>query len=138
MVNEWLFWQVGGLGPMCGQAHHFRNYAPEKIQYGIDRYTNEVNRLYGVMEVRLRKTPFLAGAYSIADMAAYPWVVPYKNQGQDLNEFPHLRKWFDGMKERPAVRRAIESGLEMRGKVQEDIRQNAEVQKILFGQRARI
>ena len=83
-VEQWLFWQMAGLGPMAGQCHHFRNYAPERIQYGIDRYTNEVHRLYGVMNRRLESREYLAGEYSIADMACYPWVRPYKNQGQDL------------------------------------------------------
>src|SRR6185436_11552161 len=90
-VTQWVMWQMGGLGPMAGQAHHFRNYAPEKIPYAIDRYTNEVNRLYGVMNRRLADREFLAGAYSIADIAAYPWVVPFANQGQDLAEFPNLQ-----------------------------------------------
>ena len=105
-VEQWLFWQVGGLGPMAGQAHHFRNYAVEKIPYAIDRYVNEVNRLYGVLDRRLADREFLAGDYSIADMACYPWVRPYKNQGQDLAEFPHLEAWFQRVRERPAVAKA--------------------------------
>ena len=117
-VDEWLFWQMGGLGPMAGQAHHFRNYAPEKIKYGIDRYTNEVNRLYGVMNKRLADRDYLAGAYSIADMASYPWVRPYKNQGQDLAEFPHLERWFQRMRERPAVAKAVKIGEELRDELQ--------------------
>src|SRR6187402_3317706 len=96
-VEQWLFWQVGGLGPMAGQAHHFRQYAPEKIAYAIDRYTNECNRLYGVLDRRLADRDFLAGDYSIADMAAYPWVRPYKNQGQDLEDFPNLKRWFEAI-----------------------------------------
>ena len=103
-VDQWLFWQMGGLGPMAGQAHHFRHYAPEKIAYGIDRYTNEVNRLYGVMNKRLADREFLAGEYSIADMACIGWVKPYKNQGQDLDEFPNLKRWFETMLARPGRR----------------------------------
>ena len=100
--EEWLFWQMAGLGPMAGQCHHFRNYAPEKIQYGIDRYTNEVNRLYGVLDKRLKGREYVAGLYSIADMAIYPWVRPYKNQGQDIAEFASLEAWYKRICERPA------------------------------------
>lgn len=132
-VDEWLFWQVGGLGPMAGQAHHFRQYAPEKIPYAVDRYTNEVNRLYGVMNKRLAETPYLAGDYSIADMASYGWVRPYKNQGQDLDEFPNLKRWFEAIGARPAVLRGVEIGQDHRRNLAED----KEAQKILFGQRAR-
>jgi GSH-dependent disulfide-bond oxidoreductase len=132
-VEQWLFWQMGGLGPMAGQAHHFRQYAPEKIPYAIDRYTNECNRLYGVLDRRLADRDFLAGAYSIADMASYPWIRPYKNQGQDLDDFPHLKRWFDAISARPAVERAIEVGREHRQNLAED----KEAQKVLFGQRAR-
>ena len=107
-VEQWLYWQMANLGPNCGQAHHFRNYAQEKITYAIDRYTNEVNRLYGVMDTRLKDRDYLAGDYSIADMASYPWVRPYKNQGQDLAEFPNLEKWFQRMHDRPAVAKARE------------------------------
>ena len=134
-VDEWLFWQMGGLGPMAGQAHHFRNYAPEKIAYGIDRYTNEVNRLYGVMNTRLADRDYLAGAYSIADMASYPWVRPYKNQGQDLGEFPHLEKWFQRMRARPAVAKAVKIGEELRNNY--NLATDKEAQAVLFGQRAR-
>lgn len=135
-VDQWLFWQVGGLGPMAGQAHHFRQYAPERIQYGIDRYTNEVNRLYGVMNKRLADRPFLAGDYSIADMAAIGWVIPHENQGQDLNDFPNLKRWFDTMLARSAVQKAIEVGKEERAR-QKSLAEDEEAQKILFGQRAR-
>jgi GSH-dependent disulfide-bond oxidoreductase len=100
---EWLFWQMGGLGPMAGQNHHFRNYAPEKIPYAIDRYVNETARLYRVMDKRLADHEFLAGDYSIADMACYPWIVPYKAQGQNLDDFPHLKRWFETIKARPAT-----------------------------------
>jgi GST-like protein len=134
-VDEWLFWQMSGLGPMAGQAHHFRNYAPEKIAYGIERYTNEVNRLYGVMNTRLADRDYLAGAYSIADMASYPWVRPYKNQGQDLGEFPRLEKWFQRMRARPAVAKAVKIGEELRNNY--DLATDKEAQAVLFGQRAR-
>ncbi|MBL0371116.1 glutathione S-transferase N-terminal domain-containing protein [Rhizobium sp. KVB221] len=135
-VEQWLFWQVGGLGPMAGQAHHFRGYAPEQIQYGIDRYTNEVNRLYGVMNTRLADRAYLAGEYSIADMACIGWVIPYKNQGQDLGDFPNLKAWHERMHERPAVLRGIEVGKEERAR-QANLADDKEAQKILFGQRAR-
>lgn len=135
-IEQWLFWQIGGLGPMAGQAHHFRQYAPERIQYGIDRYTNEVNRLYGVMNKRLADRPFLAGEYSIADMAAIGWVIPHENQGQDLNDFPNLKLWFDTMLARSAVQKGIEVGKEERAR-QKSLAEDQEAQKILFGQRAR-
>ncbi|BCH33928.1 thiol:disulfide oxidoreductase [Mesorhizobium sp. L-8-10] len=132
-IDQWLFWQMGGLGPMAGQAHHFRQYAPEKIPYAIDRYTNEVNRLYGVMNRRLADHPYLAGDYSIADMASYGWVRPYKNQGQDLEDFPNLKRWFEAISARPAVIEAVEIGQEYRRNLADD----KEAQKVLFGQRAR-
>jgi len=101
---EWLFWQMGGLGPMAGQAHHFRLFAPEQIPYGIKRYTDEVARLYGVMDRRLAQGPFLAGdEYTIADMATWPWVVSYERQGQDLADFPNLKRWFETVEARPGV-----------------------------------
>ena len=110
-VTEWLFWQMGGLGPMAGQNHHFGVYAPEKIPYAINRYVNETNRLYGVLDRRLAGRPFLAGDnYSIADMAAYPWVVPWKRQQQNLDDFANLRRWFDSIRERPAALRAYAKG----------------------------
>jgi GST-like protein len=130
-VEEWLFWQVGGLGPMAGQAHHFRQYAPEQIAYGIDRYTNEVHRLYGVMNKRLGEVEFLGGAYSIADMASIGWIVPHANQGQDLAEFPNLKRWFETLKARPAVERGLALGAEHR----KNIAQDEEAKKVLFGQR---
>ena len=107
-VLQWLFWQMGGLGPMAGQTHHFRNYAPEKLPYAIERYTNETNRLYGVMNRRLADRPFLAGdAYTIADMASYPWILPGA-QGQAIEDFPHLRRWHDAIRQRPATARAYD------------------------------
>jgi GST-like protein len=106
-VLQWLFWQMGGLGPMAGQNHHFSQYAPESIPYAIDRYVRETARLYGVMDKRLADRPFLAGDhYSIADMACYPWIVPHERQQQDLDDFPHLKRWFDAIAERPGTRRA--------------------------------
>jgi GST-like protein len=98
---------MGGLGPMAGQCHHFRNYTRDKLEYAINRYTDEVNRLYGVMDTRLADREFLAGDYSIADMAAWPWVVPWKKQGQVLDDFPNLRRWFDTLRARPAVQRGF-------------------------------
>ncbi|MGO4565190.1 glutathione S-transferase family protein [Rhizobium sp. 2YAF20] len=134
-VEEWLFWQVGGLGPMAGQANHFRHYAPEKIEYGITRYTDEVNRLYGVMNKRLADRDFLAGDYSIADMASLGWIVSYERQGQDLAEFPNLKRWFDTLMARPAVKKGMAVGREEREK--SNLATDKEAQKILFGQRAR-
>ncbi|BAL23209.1 glutathione binding-like protein [Azoarcus sp. KH32C] len=132
-VTEWLFWQVGGLGPMAGQNHHFGLYAPEKIPYAIDRYVKETNRLYGVMDRRLEERSFLAGEdYSIADMACYPWIVPWKRQQQDLDEFPNLRRWFDAIASRPATVRAYAQAepYANRPAVTEESR------KLLFGQTA--
>ncbi|MYZ44819.1 glutathione binding-like protein [Schauerella aestuarii] len=104
---QWLFWQMGGLGPMAGQNHHFKAYAKEKIAYAIDRYVNETNRLYGVLDRRLTDREFIAGdAYSIADMASYPWIVPHERQGQNLVDFPNLKRWFDAIAARPATQRA--------------------------------
>ena len=134
-VDQWLFWQMGGLGPMAGQAHHFRNYAPEKIQYGIDRYTNEVNRLYGVMDRRLADRKYLAGAYSIADMACFPWVRPYKNQGQELSDFPHLEAWFKRLHDRPAVAIGVKVAEELRANT--NLATDKAAQAVLFGQKAR-
>ncbi len=133
-VDEWLFWQVGGLGPMAGQTHHFRNYAPEKIEYGIKRYTDETHRLYGVMNKRLADNEYLGGAdYSIADMASVGWVVPYENQGQDIEEFPNLKRWFEKVKSRPAVEKGLALGAEHRRNLADD----EEAKKVLFGQRGR-
>jgi len=106
-VEEWLYWQVGGLGPMAGQAHHFRLFAKEKIPYAIDRYTNEVNRLYGVMNTRLAKHEYLAGEYSIADIASIGWTRSHERQGQNLDDFPHLKRWFEAVMARPGVQRGV-------------------------------
>ena len=107
-VLQWLFWQMGGLGPMAGQNHHFSQYAPEKIPYAIDRYVNETGRLYAVLNQRLAEREFVAGEYSIADIAAYPWIVPHDIQGQKLEDFPHLKRWFETIQSRPATVRAYE------------------------------
>lgn len=132
-VTEWLFWQMGGLGPMAGQNHHFGIYAPEKIPYAINRYVNETNRLYGVLDRRLADSTFVAGEqYSIADMACYPWIVPWKNQQQNLDDFPHVRRWFEVIAQRPATVRAYARGepFSSRPTVTEAGK------KILFGQTA--
>ncbi len=107
-VLQWLFWQMGGLGPMAGQNHHFSQYAPEKIPYAIDRYVNETGRLYAVLNKRLSDREFIAGDYSIADIASYPWIVPYERQNQKLENFPNLQRWFEAIKARPATIRAYE------------------------------
>ena len=132
-VEEWLMWQMGGLGPMAGQAHHFRQYAPEQVPYAIERYTKEVNRLYGVMNKRLADNEFLAGDYSIADMACIGWVKPYERQGQDLNDFPNLKRWFETMLARPAVEKGLAVGIEKRM----DLSKDKDAQSVLFGQKAR-
>jgi GST-like protein len=103
---QWLYWQMAGLGPMAGQNHHFVQYAPERIPYAMERYIKETGRLYGVLNKRLADREFIAGDYSIADMACYPWIVPHERQKQDLNEFPHLKRWFETIAARPAVQRA--------------------------------
>lgn len=109
--SQWLFWQVGGLGPMAGQNHHFNVYAPEKIPYAMERYVKETARLYGVLNKHLEGREWVAGtAYSIADMAIYPWIVSHKMQQQNLEDFPALKKWFDKIAARPAVKRAYEVG----------------------------
>ena len=108
-VLQWLMFQMGGVGPMLGQAHHFRLYAPEKIPYAIERYTNEARRLYGVMDRRLAKSTYIGGAeYSIADIAIFPWLRSWKNQGIDWNDYPHLKGWFDEIEARPAVQRGVQ------------------------------
>src|SRR5664279_2441265 len=112
-VLEWLFWQVGGLGPMAGQNHHFKQYAQEKLTYAIERYVNETSRLYAVLNKRLADRDFVAGDYSIADMAAYPWIVPHENQGQKLEDFPHLKRWFEAIRARPATERAYAKAAEI-------------------------
>jgi len=132
-VTQWLFWQMAGLGPMAGQNHHFSQYAPEKLPYAINRYVSETNRLYGVLNKRLADRPFIAGTYSIADMAAYPWIVPYRNQGQSLEDFPHLKRWFEAIRNRPAVVRAYDRAKEVN--TQATVL-TEESKRILFGQTA--
>lgn len=133
-VEEWLFWQMGGLGPMAGQAVHFRRYAPELITYAVARYTDEVNRLYGVMNKRLADSEFLAGRYSIADMACVGWVRLAERQGQNLDEFPHLKRWFATVRAREAVKRAFAIRIAAASNV--NLR-DPKVRAVLFGQRAR-
>lgn len=109
-TSQWLFWQVGGLGPMAGQNHHFSQYAPVKLDYAIERYVKETGRLYSVMNRRLEDRPFLAGDYSIADIACYPWIVPHEKQGQAIEHFLQLRRWFETIQARPATKRAYARG----------------------------
>jgi GST-like protein len=127
---QWLFWQAGGLGPMAGQLSHFLNYAQDPVPYAYDRYSNEYDRLLAVMDVRLRDRDFLAGEYSIADIAAFPWVMPYKGYGQDLDRFENLRRWFDAVKNRPAVQRGVDVGKEWR----RDEAKNEKARALMFGQ----
>lgn len=134
-VEQWLFWQMGGLGPMAGQAHHFRIYAPEKIPYAVERYTNEVHRLYGVMNTRLKDREYLAGDYSIADMACIGWAKLWERQGQHIEEFPNFKAWLERMLARPAVQRGLAVNQEERSRM--DLSKDKEAQSILFGQRAR-
>lgn len=142
-VEQWVMWQMGGLGPMSGQANHFRNYAKSMVSdealldYGKTRYTNEVNRLYGVMERRLADREYLAGPYSIADMMSWPWVVGYKNFGQNLDDFPQLKAWFERIKARPAVERGFAAGAALRQAQPALTDKEAEAaRKVLFGQTA--
>jgi GST-like protein len=132
-VLQWLFWQAGGLGPMAGQNHHFSRYAPEKLPYAIERYVKETNRLYGVLERRLAKSPYVAAAdYSIADIAIYPWIVPWEMQQQNLEDFPALKRWFEAIASRPSTLRAYAQ----RDEFSRTPVVNDESRKILFGQTA--
>ena len=131
-VEQWLFWQMGGLGPMAGQAHHFSQYAKEKIPYAIERYEREVGRLYGVMNKQLESHEYLAGDYSIADMACFGWIVPYKRQGQEITDFPHLHRWFKAVGGRDAVIRGMAVGEEKRKKP-EDLKDDKKAHDLLFG-----
>jgi len=133
-VIQWLFWQMGGLGPMAGQNHHFGLYAPEKIPYAIDRYVKETNRLYGVLNKRLADRGYIAGDYSIADMASYPWIVPYQRQGQNIDDFAHLKRWFEAIRARPATVRAYARAKEVNPQAAPI---SEEAKKILFGQTAK-
>ena len=130
-VLQWLFWQMAGLGPMAGQNHHFNRYA-EKIPYAIDRYVGETARLYAVLDKRLRDREFIAGDYSIADMACYPWIVPHKTQNQDLDDFPDLRRWFEAIRARPATQRAYALAREINPNFGTPM--TAAERKVLFGQ----
>jgi GSH-dependent disulfide-bond oxidoreductase len=131
---QWLFWQVGGLGPMAGQNHHFAVYAPEKLPYAIERYVKETSRLYAVFDKQLKDREFVAGPYSIADMASYPWIVPHERQGQSLEDYPNLKRWFEAIKARPAVKRAYEKGEVYRSQAIPNT--SPEARKVLFGQSA--
>jgi len=132
-VLQWLYWQMGGLGPMAGQNHHFVQYAPERIEYAMQRYIKETGRLYGVLNKRLADREFIAGTYSIADMASYPWVVPHERQKQNLDDFPHLKRWFQAIAARPAVQRAYALAKE----INTAPTVTKEAHGILFGQTAR-
>ena len=127
---QWLFWQSGGLGPMAGQLSHFVNYAKDPVPYAHDRYANEYDRLLAVMDVRLRDREYLAGDYSIADIAAFPWVMPYRRLGNDIDHFDNLRRWFDAIKSRPAVQRGVDLGNDW----QRDEAQREQARTIMFGQ----
>lgn len=128
---QWLYWQMGGLGPMAGQNHHFVQYAPEKIPYAIERYVNETRRLYSVLNKQLAEREFITGEYSIADMACYPWIVPHEGQRQNLEDFPGLKRWFEAIEARPAVQRAYQRAEEIS---QQPVVTEASWQ-LLFGQR---
>lgn len=132
-VLQWLYWQMAGLGPMAGQNHHFVQYAPERIPYAMDRYIKETNRLYGVLNKQLAGKDYIAGAYSIADMACYPWIVPHERQQQKLEDFPHLKTWFERMGARPAVQRAYEKAKE----INTEPTVSPDSKTVLFGQTAR-
>ncbi|MGF1445773.1 MAG: glutathione S-transferase N-terminal domain-containing protein [Pikeienuella sp.] len=132
-IDQWLFWQVAGVGPMAGQAHHFLNYAPVDIPYSKERYANEVNRLYGVLDTRLADRDFVAGPYSIADMAIWPWAQGWQRQNQDIDEFPRMKAWLDRVSQRPAVQVGKALGAEKRLNLADD----KTAQAVLFGQRAR-
>ena len=131
-TTEWLFWQMGGLGPMAGQNHHFTTYAPEKIAYAMTRYIDETNRLYGVLDRRLDGREFIIDAYSIADMAAYPWIVPHERQRQNLDDFPNLKRWFDAIGARAATVRAYEKG----AAINKGPTVTEAAKKVMFGQTA--
>jgi GSH-dependent disulfide-bond oxidoreductase len=133
-VEQWLFWQMGGFGPMLGQTHHFRIYAPEQVPYAIARYTNEANRLYGVLNRRLADREYVAGEYSIADMAIIGWAKMWERQGQTIEDFPNVKRWLDTMLARPAVGRGLKVSSEIRNP--SDM-QDPAVQAMLFNQRAR-
>ncbi len=135
-VLEWLMFQMGGVGPMLGQAHHFRIYAPEKVPYAIDRYSNEARRLYGVMNRQIAQHRYIAGDdYTIADIAIFPWLRSWKNQGIDWNEFPHLKGWFDEIAARPAVQRGVEVLASLRKPLNDDKARDVLFGKTQYGKR---
>jgi glutathione S-transferase len=143
-IDEWVVWQVANLGPIAGNTHHFRQYAPSfikdqrQVAYGAVRFTNETNRLYGVLEKQLEGKDFICGDISIADFASWPWVVPWRNQGQNLEEFPNLKAWYQRMIDRPGVQKGFGVGAELRrGGLQASGKEAEEARKVLFGQRAR-
>ncbi len=126
---QWLMWQMGGVGPMLGQTHHFRNYAPEKIEYAINRYTKETGRLYGVLDKQLGKSRYIAGAdYTIADIATWPWIRSWKNQGVEMSDFPDVKRWFETIEARPAVQRGVKVLADLRKPVMDD-----QAKEVLFG-----
>ena len=133
-VTEWLMWQMGGLGPMLGQNHHFRIYAPEPVPYAVERYTKETSRLYGVLDRRLEGREYICGDYSIADMACWPWIVPHERQGQKLADFPNVVRWYETMKTRPGLQRGFDVGKEIRQAMSAG--PDDEARKVLFGQSA--
>jgi GST-like protein len=133
-VDEWLFWQMANLGPKAGEANHFRRYAPSPVPYALERFGNEMNRLYGVMNTRLKDRRFLAGAYSIADMACVGWIRLFERQGETFKTFPHVKRWLDAVRARPAVQRGMHVRVEEAGRV--DV-SDPKVRAVLFGQRAR-
>ena len=140
-VEQWLFWQVGGLGPMAGQTHHFRQYAPamiadqRQLAYGVRRYTDETRRLYGVLERRLSDREYVVGDYSIADMAIWPWIVPHRNQGQDLARFPALKAWFERVGARPGVQAGMKVGEALRRDLGARGAEAEQARRVLFGRR---
>jgi glutathione S-transferase len=143
-IDEWVVWQVANLGPIAGNTHHFRQYAPSfihdqrQVAYGAIRFTNETNRLYGVLEKQLEGKDFICGDISLADFASWPWVVPWRNQGQNLEEFPNLKAWYQRMIDRPGVQKGFGVGAELRrGGLQASGKEAEEARKVLFGQRAR-
>lgn len=142
-IDEWVFWQMGGLGPMAGQTHHFRQYAPSmiadqrQVAYGAIRYTNETHRLYGVLNKQLDGRAFVCGNYSIADMAIWPWIVPWRNQGIQIEEFANLKAWYDRVAAREKVQAGFKVGAELRGNIAAQNNQAANARSVLFGQRAR-
>jgi GST-like protein len=135
LVLQWLMFQMGSVGPMLGQAHHFRKYANEEIPYAVTRYTDEAARLYGVMDWRLSEAEYFAGEYSIADIAIYPWLVQHEDQGQKMEDYPNIERWFERVGSRPAVRRGMEVGAELRRTL--DRGMDEKIRETLFGNRRR-